>query len=315
MIPTNPYAMLAGLSAEDDRSNEVVNEGSDMDDSGASEHSDNEISGDDDYADCEEHVLDNSFDPSITKEIFLAHCTPITVTANPTEVSNPYYTAMVKSKLSAWSASSHFFGIAHEDYPHPVWCFSRFGQTTTTLPHEITTTPTSPNTIPFTLPTGTKILIAGEHEDSYDPDFQIYNDITLIFPDDTVQIYQYPTTSFPPTDFHTATLIDSKIYIIGNTGYTHDRKERVQVCILDLTTLKMEVVQDTCGDDPGWISSHEAEVDGEGTILIKVLEGTFCTNHGGCRVGHWVYHTEEARWEEVNDGDGGVVSREESPNR
>ncbi|CAM6089491.1 unnamed protein product [Calypogeia fissa] len=43
----------------------------------------------------------------------------------------------------------------------PVWCFRRLGRTGTTLPD------------------GRHVLIGGEHEDFYDPDFCIYNDVVV----------------------------------------------------------------------------------------------------------------------------------------
>jgi len=46
----------------------------------------------------------------------------------------------------------------------PTWCFDRFGRSTTWLPN------------------GRVVLIAGEHEDSYDPDFCIYNYVVLVQP-------------------------------------------------------------------------------------------------------------------------------------
>ena len=61
----------------------------------------------------------------------------------------------------------------------------------------------------------------GEHEDYYDPDFLIYNDIIVEYPDGHVKIFGYPATSFRPTGFHSATAVDDErsILIIGNVGY------------------------------------------------------------------------------------------------
>jgi len=57
------------------------------------------------------------------------------------------------------------------------------------------------------LPDGREVLIAGEHEDYYDPDFFIYNDVVVRAPDGKFAIYGYSKEAFPPTDFHTATLL------------------------------------------------------------------------------------------------------------
>ena len=83
----------------------------------------------------------------------------------------------------------------------PGWCFDRFGQSTTVLPD------------------GREVLIAGEHEDYYDPDFFIYNDVVVRAPDGKVAIYGYSKEAFPPTDFHTATLLPDSIVLIGSLGY------------------------------------------------------------------------------------------------
>jgi hypothetical protein len=74
---------------------------------------------------------------------------------------------------------------------------------------------------------------------------------------------------FPPTDFHTATLVDNHIYIIGSLGYPEDRKPDITpVFCLDIKTLKIAQVV-TNGDIPGWISHHEARFDGKSIITIK----------------------------------------------
>ena len=44
----------------------------------------------------------------------------------------------------------------------PIWTFDRMGQTRTELPD------------------GRLVCVAGEHEDSYDPDFHIYNDVVVL---------------------------------------------------------------------------------------------------------------------------------------
>ena len=80
----------------------------------------------------------------------------------------------------------------------PVWCFTREGDRHTLLPD------------------GRTAYIGGEHEDSYDPMSCIYNDVIVTSPSsystdgpeeyaDTITIYGYPESVFPPTDFPTAT--------------------------------------------------------------------------------------------------------------
>ncbi len=68
----------------------------------------------------------------------------------------PFWTAMIRAGVSAWEASELFDDVERAS---PVWCAQRFGQSITFLPD------------------GRIVQIAGEHEDHYDPDFCIYNDV------------------------------------------------------------------------------------------------------------------------------------------
>ena len=73
-------------------------------------------------------------------------------------MSNPVWLWLIDSNISAYRGNKHFDGPSSYN-GNPGWCFNRFGRTLTELPG------------------GTQILIAGEHEDHYDPDFFIYNDV------------------------------------------------------------------------------------------------------------------------------------------
>jgi hypothetical protein len=160
--------------------------------------------------------------------------------ANPQRMNFPFWKAMVACGDSGYGARKHFDnGQAHDE---PVWCFQRMGQSFTELPD------------------GRVIEIAGEHEDFYDPDFCIYNDVTVHHGDGTFDIYGYPREVFPPTDFHTATLVGDSIYVIGSLGYDTDRKHgTTQVFRLDIHSLMIERI-DTNGESPGWISHHKARL-------------------------------------------------------
>jgi hypothetical protein len=108
------------------------------------------------------------------------------------------------------------------------------------------------------LPDGRVIAIGGYHDDP--PDFCIYNDVVVYDERGNFKIYGYPKDVFPPTDFHTATLVDDWIYIIGNIGYDKDRIEgETPVYRLNCTTFAIEPVI-TAGECPGWISGHHAVV-------------------------------------------------------
>lgn len=98
--------------------------------------------------------------------------------------------------------------------------------------------------------------IAGEHEDHYDADFCIYNDVIVHDPDGTFDIYGYPQAVFPPTDFHSATLVGDGIYIIGSLGYQGTRRFG-ETPVYRLTLDTSEIVRvPTTGDLPGWVNRH-----------------------------------------------------------
>lgn len=143
---------------------------------------------------------------------------------NPTKEDRPFWKYMIAhGNTDAYSARQHL-GIPYSpNSPNPVFCFDRFGRTETRLPD------------------GRIVFIGGEHEDHYDPDFFIYNDVVVVhrrdepehrlpwfnmYTDDMedaaggsrmtaesarearpedIEIYRYPVEVFPPTDFHSAT--------------------------------------------------------------------------------------------------------------
>ena len=173
-------------------------------------------------------------------------------TANPELIQEPFWEAMVRSGATAWSAAEAFreIGGAPGQAAEPVWCAQRFGQSLTVLPD------------------GRIIQTGGEHEDGYDPDFCIYNDVIVHYPNGRIQIFGYPETLFPPTDFHTATLVGDHIYIVGSLGYPRTRRFGVTpVFRLDLRDFHIEPVA-ARGDEPGWISRHRARLD-QGRILVS----------------------------------------------
>jgi len=88
---------------------------------------------------------------------------------------------MVQSGVSAHEANTLLNGPSPFD-AGPTWCFQRFGQTVSYLPG------------------ARRLLIGGEHEDWYDPDFYIYNDLVAIDATGAIEIYGYPCEDFPPTD-------------------------------------------------------------------------------------------------------------------
>jgi hypothetical protein len=168
----------------------------------------------------------------------------------------------------------------------PGWCFDRFGQSSTELPD------------------GRTLLIAGEHEDYYDPDFHIYNDVVALHPNGSIDIFGYPAEVFPPTDFHTATLVGDQIIIIGSLGYQEQRKpSTTPVLKLNVSSLAISAVK-TSGQPPGWIHEHEAILEESGdSILIRY--GKLDRGGEGAslveNVDDWRLHLSDWSWERVTD--------------
>jgi hypothetical protein len=166
---------------------------------------------------------------------------------NPELMQEPFWLAMIQAGVSAYHAWEHFEG---ENSTHPVWCANRFGQSITLLPD------------------GRIVQVAGEHEDFYDLDFCIYNDVFVHEPDGTMRIYGYPAEVFPPTDFHTATLIGDAIYLIGSLGYTGSRRYGMTpVYRLDTQSFRIEPLE-TGGEKPGWIYEHRAQALNRSEIAV-----------------------------------------------
>jgi ankyrin repeat protein len=170
---------------------------------------------------------------------------------NPESMDDPFWYGMIRSGISAYEARKRF-GVEnrHGARDTPVWCAQRFGQSITFLPD------------------GRIVEVGGEHEDHYDPDFCIYNDVFVHEPDGQIQIYGYPESEFPPTDFHTATLIENDIYLIGSLGYLGTRRNgATPVYRLDTKTFRIERIQ-TTGDSPGWIFTHRAVLSAPHEIRV-----------------------------------------------
>ena len=133
----------------------------------------------------------------------------------------------------------------------PIWTFDRMGATCTVLLD------------------GRIICVGGEHEDFYDPDFFIYNDVVVFRPNGEIEIYGYPKEVFPPTDFHTATLVGDQLIIVGSVGYQGERiLGKTPVYGLDLSNYGIHEIR-ASGEMPGWISRHEAKLDPAGVITVR----------------------------------------------
>ena len=200
--------------------------------------------------------------------------------AHPEKVENALWAQAIAEEWSGYDLRRHLgiepdgssfrHNFSHSAYrdttPGPFWSWQRFGRTSTLVPD------------------GRIIHVAGEHEDYYDPDFCIYNDVVVEHPDGRLDFYLYPKDVFPPTDFHTATLIGRHIILIGSLSYDDLRRPgQTQVLKLDTDTLRFETLA-TLGEGPGWISRHSAERIGETAILVVggkvVIPGSYAPNTG-----------------------------------
>ena len=194
--------------------------------------------------------IGHDLEPEVSREDYLAGKHRRFGVSNPEPMSNPFWLAMVHAGGSAWQASNKF-SDAGAGERLPVWCYQRYGRSTTLLDD------------------GRIIEIAGEHEDYYDPDFCIYNDVTEFKPDGSIRIFGYPEHVFRPTDFHTATCVKDDIVIIGCLGYPQDRQfGHTSVYRLSTTTFEMQAVK-THGDQPGWIHRHKAKLEGGSRIIVS----------------------------------------------
>ncbi len=202
-----------------------------------------------------------------TRNDFLEFRSPRFGERNPDRMDNLFWQDMIRMGRNAYWARQQFHDM---DMAAPVWCYDRFGASLTPLPD------------------GRYIQIGGEHEDFYDPDFYIYNDVVVHDGSGGFQIFGYPKDVFPPTDFHSATLAGEYVYIVGCLGYSEDRRIGfTPVYRLSLNSWEMSSVV-TSGEMPGWIHGHRAIYDklknaihvdrGELEIQAENAEGEFVSH-------------------------------------
>lgn len=213
-------------------------------------------------------------------------------TSNPEAMASMAWEHAVRTRESSYQLRESF-GVTR-DHDGPDWCFQRHGMSKTFMPD------------------GRIICIAGEHEDFYDSDFCIYNDVVVLRPTDgkesvdresgRVEIYGYPKTIFPPTDFHSATLVGEEIYIIGSLGYMDERQAgRTPIAALDTRDYSIRPVE-SHGINPGWIYKHSGAYE-PATHSIIVRAGELWDEH---REPKWTkncsayrLHLAEMRWERI----------------
>lgn len=168
--------------------------------------------------------------------------------ANPTPGANAFMREQIRSFDTGYGGAKRWLEPGARGF-QPTFSFDRFGRSITPLPD------------------GRMVLIAGEHEDSYDPDFFIYNDVCVLDGLGGLDYYSYAAQDFPPTDFHSATLVGDAIWIIGCLGYMRQRQEdATPVYCLDLKSFKIEHIE-TSGDKPGWICRHSAKLEDNRLVI------------------------------------------------
>ncbi len=183
----------------------------------------------------------------ISKEAYLAQRFHRFGISNGELIENEVWKAAVRAGWDAWHIAVKY---GDEGRPkQPRWCFARTGMSLTRLTGQ---------TKPIRL-----VWIGGEHEDYYDPDFLIYNEVVVTGLDGSVKIYGYPEDIFPPTDFHTATFVPESaregfIYIVGRTGYRDARYPgHTPVFRLDLNDMSISEII-LRGEQPSWLYGHHA---------------------------------------------------------
>jgi hypothetical protein len=207
--------------------------------------------------------------PEITRELYLQWRSPRFGSGNPERVDNPVWQWLARTRIDAFRANQHFDGPSAFD-AGPAWCCHRNGQSRTRLAD------------------GRFVRIGGEHEDWYDPDFHIYNDVIVDEPDGSCRILGYPAEAFPPTDFHSATLVGDRIVVIGCLGYVDERRpDATPVFALDTATWKFSSPA-TAGEAPGWIHRHEARLSSDGAAIE--VRGGLLTREG---LRYFVENTED----------------------
>lgn len=229
--------------------------------------------------------------PKITRSLFRKWQVARRGEQHAEDLSNPVWEWLFQGRIDPFRANQHFRSLTQRllnivNFPEqPRWAGCRFGQSQTELSD------------------GRRIWIGGEHEDFYDPDFFIYNDVIIQHPEDRIEIRGYPVADFPPTDFHSATLTpdESAILLIGNLGYPDDRRDgETQVLRLDTNNLHVQRVA-TSGKSPGWIGNHSATLD-ETSGQITISGGKVWTGDDLIRnIDDWSLEINSGRWRRLTE--------------
>ena len=139
----------------------------------------------------------------ITPQEYLESCKRRFGAANPDRMDVAAWEWMVREGQNPFVARETL-GLAYTcNAPgNPDWCFDRMGMTTTPMPD------------------GRLISIAGEHEDSHDLDFCIYNDV-IVQIDNTVEIYRDCKRNIPSQFFRQQIFILPPLLVIRSISLVH----------------------------------------------------------------------------------------------
>lgn len=224
--------------------------------------------------------------PEVTRKLFRQWQTARRGSKPAEELTNPVWQWLFRGRVDPYHAGERFKtflakALGRVEFPsEPRWAGCRMGQSRTELAD------------------GRVFWIAGEHEDYYDPDFYIYNDVIVQHSDGKVAIFGYPSSSFRPTDFHSATAIDGDqtILLIGSIGYSDQRNVgRTQIYALNTETLKIREINSS-ENGPGWINKHKATVSDDG-ISIVIRGGEVLSDDGFLEnIDEWSLSLSDFQW-------------------
>ena len=167
-------------------------------------------------------------------------------------IKNPFYTDMVHSAASATTARFHFESWLEDCLPEgtPIWSNDRVGISLTRLAN------------------GNWVQIGGQYDDAPEYDYCVYNDVIEYDGRGEFTIYGYPKDVFPPTDHHSATLINDHLYVIGGLGdFIDDDLQQTNVYRWNIQSKQFEQVV-TQGQSPQQLFKHTASYDPHRQAII-----------------------------------------------
>jgi len=111
---------------------------------------------------------------------------------------------------------------------------------------------------------------------------------------------EIPKDIFPPTDFHTATLVDEEtLLIIGSLGYSKDRQTGITpVYSLNINSFQITKVN-TTGENPGWIYEHRSIVSKDNKT-VKITGGIIQREHLWDNLDEWELDLQTSTWSRLS---------------